>query len=128
MYTALQQEIDNFVKRTPKSAEAHKKNLKRIPLGVASNYRAYDPWPIFVKDASGDLARDTRRCRSRTFLGFYAAFMRPRPNPSRRFTWVRAIFGRVRAGTGVGGAVGPYRTGRGSMADRGWQICLTWFS
>jgi len=23
--------------------------LKRIPLGVASNYRAYDPYPIFVK-------------------------------------------------------------------------------
>ena len=58
MYPELQKEIDTFVRRTPKSAEAHKKNLKRIPLGVASNYRAYDPHPIFVKDASGSKFRD----------------------------------------------------------------------
>jgi len=57
-YSALQQELDTFVKRTPKSAEAHKKNLKRIPLGVASNYRAYDPHPIFVKEAQGSHFRD----------------------------------------------------------------------
>ncbi len=50
MYPDLQKELDTFVRRTPKSAEAHKKNLKRIPLGVASNYRAYDPYPIFVKE------------------------------------------------------------------------------
>ena len=43
MYPDLQKELATFERRTPKSAEAHKKNLKRIPLGVASNYRAYDP-------------------------------------------------------------------------------------
>src|SRR5437763_3057963 len=58
MYPELQKEIDTFVRRTPKSAEAHKRNLKRIPLGVASNYRAYDPYPIFVKDAMGSRFRD----------------------------------------------------------------------
>src|SRR5260370_208579 len=52
MYPALQKELDTFERRTPKSAEAHKKNLKRLPLGVASNYRAYDPYPIFVSEAS----------------------------------------------------------------------------
>ena len=50
MYPALQKELETFERRTPKSAAAHKKNLKRIPLGVASNYRAYDPYPIFVKE------------------------------------------------------------------------------
>jgi len=50
---ALKKELDTFERRTPKSAEAHKKNLKRLPLGVASNYRAYDPYPIFVRDAKG---------------------------------------------------------------------------
>ncbi|HJT71472.1 MAG TPA: aminotransferase class III-fold pyridoxal phosphate-dependent enzyme [Terriglobales bacterium] len=50
MYPELQKELDTFVRRTPKSAESHKKNLKRIPLGVASNYRAYDPYPIFAKE------------------------------------------------------------------------------
>ena len=58
MYADLQKELSTFERRTPKSAEAHKKNLKRIPLGVASNYRAYDPWPIFVKEASGSKFRD----------------------------------------------------------------------
>ncbi|PYX12391.1 MAG: aspartate aminotransferase family protein, partial [Acidobacteria bacterium] len=58
MYPDLQKEISTFERRTPKSAEAHKKNLKRIPLGVASNYRAYDPYPIFVKEGKGSKFRD----------------------------------------------------------------------
>src|SRR5258708_20611559 len=58
MYPELDKELATFERRTPKSAEAHKKNLKRIPLGVASNYRHYDPWPIFVKEASGSKFRD----------------------------------------------------------------------
>ena len=58
MYEALRKELETFEQRTPKSAEAHKKNLKRIPLGVASNYRAYDPYPIFVKEAQGSHGDD----------------------------------------------------------------------
>jgi len=58
MYPALKKELETFERRTPKSAEAHKKNLKRIPLGVASNYRAYDPYPIFVEDAKAGRFRD----------------------------------------------------------------------
>lgn len=58
MYPALKKELETFERRTPKSAEAHKKNLKRLPLGVASNYRAYDPYPIFVAEASGSKFRD----------------------------------------------------------------------
>ena len=58
MYPELQKELDTFERRTPKSAESHKENLKRIPLGVASNYRAYDPYPIFVKEGSGSHFRD----------------------------------------------------------------------
>jgi glutamate-1-semialdehyde 2,1-aminomutase len=58
MYPALEKELETFERRTPKSAEAHKKNLKRIPLGVASNYRAYDPYPIFVQEGKGGKFRD----------------------------------------------------------------------
>ena len=58
MYPELEKELSTYERRTPKSAEAHKRNLKRLPLGVASNYRAYDPYPIFVKDASGSKFRD----------------------------------------------------------------------
>jgi len=58
MHDALQKEIAIYEKRTPKSAEAHKRALKRIPLGVASNYRAYDPYPLFVKEAKGSKLTD----------------------------------------------------------------------
>jgi glutamate-1-semialdehyde 2,1-aminomutase len=58
MYPELQKELSTFERRTPKSAEAHKKNLKRIPLGVASNYRAYDPYPIFVQEGQAGRFRD----------------------------------------------------------------------
>src|SRR5438105_15259300 len=58
MYSELQHELFIFQRRTPKSAEWHKRKLKRIPLGVASNYRAYAPYPIFVKDAQGSRFRD----------------------------------------------------------------------
>jgi len=58
MYPELEKELETFERRTPKSAEAHKKNLKRLPLGVASNYRAYDPYPIFVKEGQGSHFRD----------------------------------------------------------------------
>src|SRR3984957_20858399 len=58
MHTILQKEIALYEKRTPKSAEAHKKAQKRIPLGVASNYRAYDPYPIFVAEGHGSKIKD----------------------------------------------------------------------
>src|SRR5436305_2738243 len=58
MHDALQKEIAIYEKRTPKSAEAHARALKRIPLGVASNYRAYDPYPLFVKEGKAGRIRD----------------------------------------------------------------------
>ena len=58
MHEQLRKEIDTFKQRTPKSAEAHRHNLQRLPLGVASNYRAYDPYPIFVEEAQGSKFRD----------------------------------------------------------------------
>jgi glutamate-1-semialdehyde 2,1-aminomutase len=58
MHEALQKEIAVYQKRTPKSAEAHRKARNRIPLGVASNYRAYDPYPIFVAEGHGGKIKD----------------------------------------------------------------------
>src|SRR6266849_1495547 len=58
MHDALQKEIATYEKRTPKSAAAHKRALQRIPLGVASNYRHYEPYPIFVKDGKAGRIHD----------------------------------------------------------------------
>ena len=58
MHEALRKEIETYEKRTPKSRAAHDRAVKRIPLGVASNYRAYDPYPIFVESGKGGHIRD----------------------------------------------------------------------
>src|SRR5918992_3061703 len=39
--------------RTPRSAELHERARKALPLGVASSFQAYDPYPLFMTDARG---------------------------------------------------------------------------
>jgi len=58
MHEGLRKEIETYEKRTPRSREAHKRATARVPLGVASNYRAYDPYPIFVRDGKGGRIHD----------------------------------------------------------------------
>jgi glutamate-1-semialdehyde 2,1-aminomutase len=58
LYEGLQKEIATYEKRTPRSASAFRRAVQRIPLGVASNYRSYEPYPIFVKEGVGSRIRD----------------------------------------------------------------------
>ncbi len=58
MHDALKKEISTYEHRTPKSAKAHRRAETRLPLGVASNYRGYEPYPIFVKDGHGSRIHD----------------------------------------------------------------------
>jgi glutamate-1-semialdehyde 2,1-aminomutase len=58
MHEALRNEISAYERRTPKSAEAHRRAEQRVPLGVASNYRSYEPYPIFVETGKGSRLRD----------------------------------------------------------------------
>lgn len=58
MHEGLQKEIATYEKRTPGSRKAHKRAEERLPLGVASNYRAYDPYPIFARDGKGGHLHD----------------------------------------------------------------------
>src|SRR4030088_3556937 len=58
MYTALQQEVEIYKNRTPKSRVAHERPSARVPLGVGSNYRWYPPYPLFIRDAGGARVRD----------------------------------------------------------------------
>jgi glutamate-1-semialdehyde 2,1-aminomutase len=39
--------------RTPRSAELHERARQVMPLGVASSFQAYDPYPLFMTDARG---------------------------------------------------------------------------
>jgi glutamate-1-semialdehyde 2,1-aminomutase len=58
MYPALKKEIESYEKRTPKSREAHQRAVNRVPLGVASNYRYYPPYPLFARDGKGGRIHD----------------------------------------------------------------------
>ncbi len=39
--------------RSPRSAELHERARKALPLGVASSFQAYEPYPLFMTDARG---------------------------------------------------------------------------
>lgn len=39
--------------RTPKSAALHARAKNALPLGVASSFQAYDPYPLFMSEARG---------------------------------------------------------------------------
>src|SRR5271156_67966 len=58
MYHLLEKELASFEARTPGSKAALKRAEPRMPLGVASNFRSYEPWPLFVKDAKGSHIHD----------------------------------------------------------------------
>jgi glutamate-1-semialdehyde 2,1-aminomutase len=58
MYHLLEKELATFESRTPGSRAALKRAEPRMPLGVASNFRSYEPWPLFVKDAKGSHIHD----------------------------------------------------------------------
>ena len=98
MYPDLQKELDTFERRTPKSAEAHKRNLKRLPLGVASNYRAYDPYPIFVAEALGSRFRDLDGNEYIDHNLCFGTLMAGHSHPA----VVKAVESRLRKGTAYG--------------------------
>ena len=39
--------------RSPRSAELYERARQALPLGVASSFQAYDPYPLFMTDARG---------------------------------------------------------------------------
>jgi glutamate-1-semialdehyde 2,1-aminomutase len=44
--------------RTPRSAALHARAREALPLGVASSFQAYDPYPLFMTDARGSRISD----------------------------------------------------------------------
>jgi glutamate-1-semialdehyde 2,1-aminomutase len=48
-----EREEAGYRNKTPKSAELHARAREAMPLGVASSFQAYDPYPLFMTDARG---------------------------------------------------------------------------
>jgi glutamate-1-semialdehyde 2,1-aminomutase len=82
MHEGLAKEIATYEKRTPRSREAHKRAETRLPLGVASNYRAYDPYPIFVRDGKGGHIHDIDGNEYIDFNLCFGALMAGHCNPA----------------------------------------------
>ncbi|HUF07374.1 MAG TPA: aminotransferase class III-fold pyridoxal phosphate-dependent enzyme, partial [Candidatus Binatia bacterium] len=47
-----------YRRRTPKSAALFERARASMPLGVASSFQAYDPYPLFMTDARGSRITD----------------------------------------------------------------------
>jgi glutamate-1-semialdehyde 2,1-aminomutase len=48
-----EREEKSYRDRTPKSARLHERARAALPLGVASSFQAYPPYPLFMTDARG---------------------------------------------------------------------------
>src|ERR1700675_1020483 len=82
MHEGLQQEINTYEKRTPRSKAAHTRAEGRFPLGVPTNYRAYHPYPIFVRDGKGGHIHDIDGNEYLDFNLCFGALMAGHCNPA----------------------------------------------
>ena len=48
-----EREEAEYRRRTPKSAALHQRARAALPLGVASSFQSYEPYPLFMTDARG---------------------------------------------------------------------------
>ncbi len=98
MHEDLRKEIDTFKKRTPRSRVAHEKALRSMPLGVGSNFRIYEPYPIFVQNGLGVRIHDLDGNEYLDFNLCFGALMAGHCHPA----VVRAVEARLKTGTMFG--------------------------
>jgi glutamate-1-semialdehyde 2,1-aminomutase len=98
MHEGLEKELAIYAKRTPRSREAHQRAAARLPLGVASNYRAYDPYPLFARDGQGGHVHDIDGNEYIDFNLCFGALMAGHRHPA----VIRAVEGKLSTGTMFG--------------------------
>ena len=93
--TTHAQELDRYKSQTRKSYELYGRAEKVLPLGVSSNFRTYEPYPIYIQRAEGSKMWD---CDGREYTDFsmcFGALMVGHSNP----TMVKAISAAAGEGT-----------------------------
>src|SRR5579864_8203457 len=98
MYPELKKEIETYEKRTPKSSAALKRSWPLMPLGVSSNFRSYEPYPIFIESAKGSRVRDLDGNEYIDFALCFGALMAGHCNP----IITKAVAERLEKGTMFG--------------------------
>ncbi|MCZ6696221.1 MAG: aspartate aminotransferase family protein [Acidobacteria bacterium] len=56
--TALERELRRFRAHTPRSRAEYDKAKRLLPFGVCSNFRAMEPYPVYMRRASGSRIED----------------------------------------------------------------------
>ena len=98
MYPELKKEIETYERRTPKSRTALDRSWPLMPLGVSSNFRSYEPYPLFISDAKGARIRDLDGNEYVDFALCFGALMAGHCNP----IVVKAVQERLEKGTMFG--------------------------
>ncbi len=98
MQEDLRKEIATYEQRTPRSREAHQKALRTLPLGVSSNFRSYEPYPLFIRDGLGGRVHDLDGNEYLDHNLCFGALMAGHCHPA----VVRAVQERLRRGTMFG--------------------------
>jgi glutamate-1-semialdehyde 2,1-aminomutase len=98
MHDGLRKELELFESRTGRSRAALEKAKKRLPLGVGSNFRSYEPYPIFVRDGRGSRIHDLDGNEYIDFNLSFGALMAGHCHPA----VVRAVEAQLQKGTMFG--------------------------
>ncbi len=98
MHEGLRNELDLFERRTPGSKAALAKAWPYMPLGVASNFRSYEPYPVFIKRAHGSRVWDVDGNEIIDFNLCFGAIMAGHCHPA----VVKAVQDRLENGTMLG--------------------------
>jgi glutamate-1-semialdehyde 2,1-aminomutase len=98
MYPELKKELETYEKRTPKSRAALENAKPWMPLGVSSNFRSYEPYPMFIAEAKGSRVRDLDGNEYVDFNLCFGALMAGHCNP----LVVQAVERQLKKGTMFG--------------------------
>jgi glutamate-1-semialdehyde 2,1-aminomutase len=91
-------ELDRYLERTPRSRALQQRGARVMPLGVESNFRFFDPYPIFLERGSGSRVWDADGHEYIDFALSFGALMVGHAHPA----VVRAIERQVPRGIMLG--------------------------
>jgi glutamate-1-semialdehyde 2,1-aminomutase len=93
--TTHAQELDRYRSQTKKSVEMYARAERVLPLGVSSNFRTYEPYPIYIQRAEGSKMWDVDGREYTDFSMCFGALMVGHSHP----LMVKAITGAAGQGT-----------------------------
>ncbi len=96
--STLQSELETFLARTQRSRQAHQRARASLPLGVGSNFRYYEPYPLFVAEGRRVRLTDLDGNEYIDFNLCFGALMAGHCHPA----VARAVEERLRKGTMFG--------------------------